>query len=38
MGAWYWIGVLAGVGAALGVAASVVVPRWPVAALPAAVL
>ena len=31
MGAWYWIGVLAGVGAAVGVAASAIVPRWLVA-------
>ena len=36
MGAWYWIGVLAGVGVAFGLGASVVVPRWPLAALPAA--
>jgi hypothetical protein len=38
MGAWYWIGVLAGVGAAFGVVASVAVPRWLVAALPAAAI
>jgi hypothetical protein len=36
MGAWYWIGVLAGVGVAFGLGAAVIVPRWPVAALPAA--
>ena len=33
MGAWYWIGVLAGLGAALGVAAAGIVLRWPLAAL-----
>jgi hypothetical protein len=32
MGGWYWIGVLAGLGAALGVAAAGVVLRWPFAA------
>ena len=37
MGAWYWIGVLAGVGAALGVFAAAVVPRWLIAAAAAAV-
>lgn len=36
MGAWYWIGVLAGVGVAFGLGAAVVVPRWLVAAVPAA--
>src|SRR3954453_16544416 len=36
MGAWYWIGVLAGVGTALGVAAAAVTPSWPIAALAAA--
>ena len=36
MGAWYWIGVLAGVGAAFGLGAAVIVPRWLVAAVPAA--
>jgi hypothetical protein len=38
MGAWYWIGVLAGVGAALGVAAAAVTSRWPLAAVIAAVV
>ena len=38
MGAWYWIGVLSGVGVAAGLAASVVVPRWAIAAAPAAAL
>ena len=38
MGAWYWIGVFAGVGAAFGVAAAAALPRWLVAALPAAAL
>ena len=37
MGAWYWIGVLAGGGAALGVFAAGVVPRWMIAAAVAAV-
>jgi hypothetical protein len=37
VGAWYWIGVLAGVGAALGVFAAGVVPRWVIAAAAAAV-
>jgi hypothetical protein len=37
MGGWYWIGVLAGLGAALGVAAAGVVLRWPFAAAIAAV-
>src|SRR5579863_7171857 len=36
MGAWYWIGVLAGVGAAFGLGAAVIVPRWLLAALPGA--
>ena len=36
MGAWYAIGVLAGVGAAFGLGAAVIVPRWLVAAVPAA--
>jgi hypothetical protein len=36
MGAWYWIGVLAGVGVAFGLGAAVIVPRWLVAAVPAA--
>src|SRR4051812_35792627 len=38
MGAWYWIGVLAGIGAALGVAVSAIVPRWPAATVPAAAI
>jgi hypothetical protein len=33
VGAWYWIGVLAGLGAALGVAAAGIVLRWPLAAV-----
>jgi hypothetical protein len=37
MGAWYWIGVLTGVGVALGVLAAGIVPRWVVAAVVAAV-
>ncbi len=37
MGSWYWIGVLAGIGAALGVFIAGGVPRWPVAAAGAAV-
>ena len=37
MGAWYWIGVLAGLGAALGVAAAGILLRWPLAAVAAAV-
>ena len=37
MGAWYWIGVLAGLGAALGVAAAGIILRWPLAAVVAAV-
>jgi hypothetical protein len=36
MGAWYWIGVLAGVGVAFGLVAAAIVPRWPVAAVLAA--
>jgi hypothetical protein len=32
MGAWYWIGVLAGVGVALGLVAAAIVPRWLIAA------
>jgi hypothetical protein len=36
MGAWYWIGVLAGVGVAFGLGTAVIVPRWLVAAVPAA--
>jgi hypothetical protein len=37
VGAWYWIGVLAGVGAAIGVFAAGIVPRWMIAAVGAAV-
>ena len=37
MGAWYWIGVLAGLGVALGILAAGVVPRWIVAAVAAAI-
>jgi hypothetical protein len=36
MGAWYWIGVLAGVGVGVGLGTAVIVPRWLLAALPAA--
>jgi hypothetical protein len=36
MGAWYAIGVLAGVGVAFGLGAAVIVPRWLFAAVPAA--
>jgi hypothetical protein len=38
VGAWYWIGVLAGLGAALGVAAAGILLRWPFAALLGAVV
>jgi hypothetical protein len=38
VGAWYWIGVLAGVGAAIGVFAAALVPRWLFAAAAGAVL
>jgi hypothetical protein len=38
MGTWYWIGVLAGVGVALGIAAAGVLLRWPLAALLAVVV
>ena len=38
MGGWYWIGVLTGVGVALGILAAGIVPRWLVAALGAAVV
>jgi hypothetical protein len=38
VGAWYWIGVLAGLGAALGVAAAGILLRWPLAALLGAVV
>jgi hypothetical protein len=37
MGSWYWIGVLAGIGVALGVFVAGAVPRWPIAAVVAAV-
>jgi hypothetical protein len=33
MGAWYWIGVLAGIGVALGMLAAGIVLRWPPAAV-----
>ena len=33
MGAWYWIGVLAGVGVAFGLVAAAIVPRWLLAAV-----
>jgi len=36
MGSWYWIGVLAGIGAALGLFVAGSVPRWPIAAVVAA--
>ncbi len=32
MGGWYWIGVLAGIGVALGMFAAGIVLRWPIAA------
>ncbi len=32
MGSWYWIGVLAGIGVALGMFAAGIVLRWPIAA------
>ena len=37
MGGWYWIGVLAGLGVALGVAAAGILLRWQLAAVLAAV-
>jgi hypothetical protein len=37
VGGWYWIGVLAGLGAAFGIAAAGIVLRWPLAALAGAV-
>jgi hypothetical protein len=36
MGGWYWIGVLAGTGVALGVFFGAVVPRWVIGAVLAA--
>lgn len=38
MGGWYWIGVLVGIGVAVGVLAAAVVPRLVVAALGAAIV
>lgn len=38
MGTWYWIGVLVGVGVAIGLICAVAVPRWLVAAVPAAII
>ncbi len=38
MGTWYWIGVFAGIGVALGVLGAALVPRLLVAALGAAVV
>ena len=38
MGAWYLIGIFAGLGAALGTVASAIVPRWVIAAMPALVI
>jgi hypothetical protein len=38
VGTWYWIGVLAGLGAALGIAAAGFLLRWPLAAILAAVV
>ena len=38
MGAWYTIGLLVGIGVALGILAAGIVPRAPVAALAAAVV
>jgi hypothetical protein len=38
VGGWYWIGVLAGVGAALGVGAAGILLRWQFAAILGAVL
>jgi hypothetical protein len=37
VGAWYWIGVFAGLGAAIGVLVAGIVPRWLIAAAVAAV-
>jgi hypothetical protein len=33
MGAWYWIGVLAGIGVAFGMFAAGIVLRWPLASV-----
>jgi len=38
MGAWFWIGVFTGIGVAFGLVAAAVVPRWAIAAVPAALL
>ena len=38
MGTWYWIGVLAGIGVALGMVGVAIVLRWPVAAVIGAVV
>ena len=38
MGGWYWIGVVAGLGAAAGIFAAGLVPRWIVAAAAGAVV
>jgi hypothetical protein len=38
VGAWYWIGVLAGLGAALGVAAAGILLRWPFAVVAGAAI
>jgi hypothetical protein len=35
---WYWIGVFAGLGAALGILGAGIVPRWPFAALAGAIV
>ena len=37
MGGWYWIGVLAGLGASFGIAAAGVLLRWPLAAAAGAI-
>jgi hypothetical protein len=38
MGGWYWIGVIVGVGVALGILGAGIVPRWLIAAVPAALV
>ena len=38
MGAWYAIGVLVGIGAAFGLVSAALLPRWLLAAVPAAAL